>query len=108
MLDALAQSLAGTYISHMSKAADRLALAALLAKGAPSVTVVSEGVGMGRTDRQWYKAVRDQPVSRPVYEDDSEGAHERYREAINDAYMSGGSRARDEVMAMGVHSFRRK
>lgn len=35
------------------------------------------------------------------YDDDAEGRSERYRERVNDAYMSGGTSARDAEMAEG-------
>jgi hypothetical protein len=85
-------------------------VAAFLAKGG-KVAVVQEGASNGMTTNDWKYAVRGElsPKQRRMevrYEDD-ESAHERYREAVNDAYMTSGSQARDEVMSMGVHSFRK-
>lgn len=98
-------------------------VAAFEARGG-EVQKVDEGKGLGLTDKDWGYLRRGEVPKRMTLEDaapfhkgarealerqydDDEGAHERYREAVNDAYMSGGSAARDEVMQQGVHSFRR-
>jgi len=85
-------------------------VAVFLAKN--EVKVLPVGATNGMTKNDWKYAVRGEPSPRQRRDEqrleDEENAHERYREAVNDAYMSGGSAARDEVMNMGVHSFCRR
>lgn len=99
------------------------AVAAFLSKGG-EIKKVDPGAGLNLTDKDWSYLNRGQVPPRMTLEqaapfmksardalqrqyEDDEHAHEMYREAVNDAYMSGGSAARDAIMAQGVRPYRR-
>jgi hypothetical protein len=73
---------------------DQDLIAAFLAKG-NTVTVVREGESLGLTDRQWYRAVRDQP-QRETYT--REQRSEQYMEQVREAALMGGVAAVNEVL----------
>lgn len=98
-------------------------VAAFLAKGG-QVKQAREGQGLGLTEKDWGYLNRGEIPKRMTLEDaasfhkgarealqrqdeDDESTDERYREAVNDAYMTGGSAARDEVMQLGRGRYRR-
>lgn len=83
------------------------AIAAFLASKAPTQIAAAPAYGV---DADADKARRKQARAdrRAAERDcDDESASERYMEAVNDAYMSGGIAARDEAMSMGARAFRR-
>lgn len=77
--------------------ADQDLIAAFLAKRAP--TVVAEGVAYG-VDREADKAKRAAERERLAFLEIEHRA-ERYAEEVREAYHTGGSRARNEVMDRG-------
>lgn len=88
---------------------DERIAAFLAAKG---TTVVAQGTAFGvdpAIDKERRRAARAEKryLSTRGIDEDAEWRAEEYRERVNDAYMSGGSRARDEEMAAGPTRTRR-
>jgi len=80
------------------------AIAAFLRKKGATVVDAAPAYGVNpEVDKERAKERRH--LARVQSAVPSERAYERYAEDVNDAYMSGGSRARDEVMARGVSAY---